>query len=72
MNPDAEFYVVHSYSPDPAEEFAIGKTVYGAEFTSIMGRTGLWATQFHPEKSGRPGLTLLRNFVAFCRGELPC
>ena len=45
----------------------IGTTGYGLEFCSVHGRDGLWATQFHPEKSGRPGLKMLANFYAYCR-----
>jgi glutamine amidotransferase len=63
---EAEFYFVHSYYPAPKPEFVIGETRYGENFCSIHGRTGLWAVQFHPEKSGQPGLTLLRNFHAYC------
>jgi len=67
IDPDAEFYFVHSYYPAPAEEFILGKTTYGTEFCSFHGREGLWAVQFHPEKSGRPGLALLANFAAYCK-----
>jgi imidazole glycerol-phosphate synthase subunit HisH len=63
---DAEFYFVHSYYPDPKIEYVLGTTTYGLEFCSVHGRRGLWAVQFHPEKSGRPGLTLLRNFYRYC------
>lgn len=64
--PQAEFYFVHSYYPRPAQDQVIGTTRYGADFCSIYGREGLWAVQFHPEKSGRPGLTLLTNFYRYC------
>ena len=64
--PEAEFYFVHSYYPVPAPEYVIGVTEYGLPFCSMHGRKGLWAVQFHPEKSGRPGLALLRNFAAYC------
>jgi glutamine amidotransferase len=67
VDKDAEFYFVHSYYPAPAEEFVLGVTTYGREFCSIHGRNGLWAVQFHPEKSGRPGLQLLKNFDTFCK-----
>lgn len=67
IDPDAEFYFVHSYYPAPAEEFALGMTTYGTEFCSFHGREGLWAAQFHPEKSGRPGLKLLKNFAEYCK-----
>ena len=63
---EAEFYFVHSYYPAPAAEYVLGTTTYGAEFCSFHGRPGLWAVQFHPEKSGRPGLALLRNFADYC------
>lgn len=67
VSPDSEFYFVHSYYTNPAPEYAIGTTYYGREFCSVHGRDGLWATQFHPEKSGRPGLKMLSNFYAYCR-----
>lgn len=59
---DAEFYFVHSYHPIPAPEIVAGTTVYGIEFASVVARDNLVASQFHPEKSGRPGLRLLENF----------
>lgn len=64
---EAEFYFVHSYYPVPSAQYVIGVTDYGLPFCSVHGRKGLWAVQFHPEKSGRPGLALLRNFAAYCR-----
>ncbi|MBU1003317.1 MAG: imidazole glycerol phosphate synthase subunit HisH [Proteobacteria bacterium] len=67
IDPDAEFYFVHSYYPAPAEEYMLGLTTYGTEFCSFHGRDGLWAVQFHPEKSGRPGLALLSNFAGYCQ-----
>ncbi len=63
IKPEDEFYFVHSYYPAPAnKEHSLGTTTYGITFTSIMGRNNLIATQFHPEKSGRAGLTILKNF----------
>jgi len=60
----AEFYFVHSFYPDPADSRHVyGVTSHGREFPSIVGRRNLLATQFHPEKSGRAGLTLLKNFL---------
>lgn len=69
VDADSEFYFVHSYYPVPRPEFVIGTTFYGMDFCSVHGRPGLWAMQFHPEKSGRPGLKLLSNFAKFC-GEV--
>ncbi len=63
---DAEFYFVHSYYVEPAPELVIATTQYGMEFCSIYGRDGLWALQFHLEKSGEPGLQILKNFYAYC------
>jgi glutamine amidotransferase len=62
---ESEFYFVHSYHPDPTDPACIlGETGYaGVTFASVMGRENLVATQFHPEKSGRVGLKLLRNFA---------
>ena len=65
---DAEFYFVHSYYVEPQPELVLATTVYGREFCSIYGRDGLWAVQFHLEKSGRPGLQLLANFYDYCKG----
>ena len=60
---DDEFYFVHSYYPFPADlNQVIATTDYGFEFPSIIGMKNIVATQFHPEKSGNPGLTILKNF----------
>ena len=66
VEPTAEFYFVHGYYVEPDPALVIATTVYGREFCSLYGRDGLWAAQFHPEKSGRPGLALLRNFYEYC------
>jgi glutamine amidotransferase len=64
--PDAEFYFVHSYYPAPSDESAIlGTTDYGITFCSVLAINNLVAMQFHPEKSGRPGLQILKNFCAW-------
>ncbi len=62
---DSYFYFVHGYYPDPEDEsLVIGRTEYGVSFASAIATNGLVATQFHPEKSGRAGLQLYRNFLA--------
>ena len=64
----SHFYFVHSYYADPVEpEGVAGATDYGISFCSIYARDNLIATQFHPEKSGRVGLQIYRNFVDFAR-----
>jgi glutamine amidotransferase len=61
--PDAEFYFVHSYYPAPSDDATVlGITDYGMNFCSVLAKDNLVAMQFHPEKSGRPGLQILRNF----------
>ncbi len=63
LKPENEFYFVHSYYPSPADMLtAVGWTEYGITFASAVARDNLVAVQFHPEKSGRPGLNILRNF----------
>lgn len=63
----SEFYFVHSYYALPSDRACVlGETEYaGASFASIVARSNLAATQFHPEKSGRIGLQLLKNFTAW-------
>ncbi|MFA5043030.1 MAG: imidazole glycerol phosphate synthase subunit HisH [Kiritimatiellia bacterium] len=63
----SEFYFVHSYYALPSDRACVlGETEYaGARFASIVTRSNLAATQFHPEKSGRLGLQLLKNFTAW-------
>ena len=62
----AEYYFVHSYYPAPAETaMVVGVTDHGLEFPCAIGWRNLVATQFHPEKSGRFGLQILQNFLAW-------
>jgi glutamine amidotransferase len=63
IDSDAWFYFVHSYYPDPASLHDVAaQTNYGITFASAVSRGNVFATQFHPEKSGRPGLKILDNF----------
>jgi len=69
LPPEAEFYFVHSYYPDPADRaLIVGETRYGFAFGAAVARRNLVAVQFHPEKSGRPGLQILANFCRW-RGD---
>jgi glutamine amidotransferase len=62
---ETSFYFVHSYYPDPEDDKdAIAWTDYGIRFAAALERGSLVAVQFHPEKSGEPGLRLLGNFLA--------
>jgi glutamine amidotransferase len=58
------FYFVHSYYPRPADPaLVLAESEYGLRFAAGVGRGNLAAFQFHPEKSGSPGLRLLANFL---------
>ena len=59
-------YFVHSYAPEPSDD-VVAYCHYGGPVVAAVVRENLWATQFHPEKSGAAGLRLLANFVATCR-----
>ncbi len=60
---NAYMYFVHSYYVCPADKGVIAtETEYGVQFTSMVWRENIFATQFHPEKSQEYGLTILRNF----------
>ena len=68
MEPDPYFYFVHSYYPVPLDPSDIlATTTNGIEFTSIVERSNVYGTQFHPEKSGRAGARLLANFTKLVR-----
>ena len=56
-------YFVHSYAPEAGPD-VVATCDYGGPQVAAVERDGLWATQFHPEKSGSNGLRLLENFVA--------
>ncbi|MDQ1402642.1 MAG: imidazole glycerol-phosphate synthase subunit HisH [Actinomycetota bacterium] len=63
LGDEAWVYFVHSYAPD-ANDDVVATCDYGGSVVAAIERGRLWATQFHPEKSGRFGLQLLANFVA--------
>ncbi|MCX8157165.1 MAG: imidazole glycerol phosphate synthase subunit HisH [Verrucomicrobiae bacterium] len=61
-----DFYFVHSYHLLPAQAGdTLATTPYAGGFVSVVGHGNILGVQFHPEKSGRPGFQLLRNFLAF-------
>ena len=61
-------YFVHSYAPEMTAD-VVATCDYGGPVVAAVVRDNLWATQFHPEKSGAAGLRLLRNFCAACSAE---
>lgn len=69
LDPESEFYFVHSYYPVPSDaDQVVGETSHGLPFASILSNRNLVAVQFHPEKSGRAGLTILSNFCVWNGG----
>lgn len=61
---NSDFYFVHSYHLICQEESMVaGVCDYGGDFTAIVAKDNIFATQFHPEKSQKSGLKILENFV---------
>jgi glutamine amidotransferase len=61
---EARFYFIHSYHYIPQDVAHIdGKTMYGDFFASAVSRNNIFGVQFHPEKSHKFGLQLLKNFI---------
>jgi glutamine amidotransferase len=58
-------YFVHSYAPEITDD-VVATCDYGGDVVAAAEKDNVWATQFHPEKSGDAGMQLLRNFVERC------
>lgn len=64
INNNEYFYFVHSYYLHSSDrELVAARAEYGLKFDVAISKGNLFATQFHPEKSGEAGLKLLRNFI---------
>jgi len=62
-------YFVHSFYPQPVDPSIVAtRTDYGDSFASSVWRDNVFATQFHPEKSQKVGLQLLKNFTDLAKG----
>ncbi len=55
-------YFVHSFYAAPGKD-TIATCEYGVPFSAALNRGNFFATQFHPEKSGKPGIQILKNFL---------
>tara|TARA_B100001013_G_scaffold335389_1_gene253800 strand:- start:2151 stop:2759 length:609 start_codon:yes stop_codon:yes gene_type:complete len=63
-------YFVHSLYPQPVDSRIISTTTdYGIDFTSMIYDKKTFGTQFHPEKSGKAGAKILKNFVSVCGNQ---
>ena len=59
-----DFYFVHSYYFDCKQnENIVGTTDYGINFTSLISKENIYGVQFHPEKSSKQGLNLIKKFL---------
>lgn len=66
LEDEARFYFVHSYYASCKDEKDIlGTTLYGNEFVSSVQRDNILGVQFHPEKSHRFGMSILKNFIEY-------
>ncbi len=76
LDNDTDFYFVHSYVIQPDDSNVIrGIADYGIKVPACIQKGNIFAFQFHPEKSGKHGLELLRNFCEATineKGELSC
>ena len=61
---DQDFYFLHSYVFKPENnDNIIANTVYGEKFCSLIKKDNIFGTQFHPEKSQKAGMQLIKNFL---------
>ncbi len=66
IEPGESVYFVHSFMADPEESHhRIANCLYGnVSVAAVIGKNNIWGCQFHPEKSGEIGLSVLRNFLS--------
>src|SRR5437867_1300594 len=64
---DSWVYFVHSYHIEPKDEnLIVAVTDYGSKLPVVIERLNLFGTQFHPEKSGKVGAHIMKNFLKIC------
>lgn len=63
IDPGTNFYFIHSYHAMPVKEARCCYTDYGYPFVAAIQKDNIFGTQFHPEKSQKKGLQLLKNFI---------
>ena len=70
IDDDSSFYFDHSLRLECKPDYVVATTEHGGPLTAAVRHRHLFATQFHPEKSQRNGLKLLRNFMNYVEGGL--
>ena len=66
IDSDSRFYFVHSFYAEVANKnLVMATTTHGEEFTCAIAKDNIFAVQFHPEKSSKLGLQLLKNFISW-------
>jgi glutamine amidotransferase len=69
---EKHFYFAHSFYADVADnEAKVAFTDYGFDLPASVQKANIYGTQFHPEKSSRAGLKVLKNFAQICEGTNP-
>lgn len=68
LGDDAWMYFVHSYAVHTDEDMVVATCAYGGDVVAMVGTGRVWATQFHPEKSGDRGHVVSENFVGVVSG----
>lgn len=63
-------YFVHSYYAEDCDSAVIATSEYGAEITAAVANKNIFGCQFHPEKSGKTGLEILRSFIQLKEGQI--
>ncbi len=70
INAADDFYFVHSFAADTNADYTLGTCQYGNPFSAILRKDNFYGVQFHPEKSGKVGATLLKNFITISGDRL--
>jgi len=65
---ESQFYFANSYVCHPSQKVSVAETDYGIRFPSAVRNGALCGVQFHPEKSGPPGLKVLSNYISIAEG----